>query len=290
MAPLFSTRIPDAQPQPVQDQAVLAAGVDDDLGARTSRIVPSSRLIRDADGAVALEQHVEHARAFVDVDAVLARVVEHHLVELAAHHLPGLRALVRLVVPEVERRRQLAVRVDELHAVLLDEVALLHLRQHVEPLQHPVGLGNQRLADVKARKLLALEQLRRDSPAGRAAWRPWSRPARRRSRRRPGSGCRPDVAHAIMPSAHVLHDEAAGLHLESRQRARLDRPGPARSGRAPRAARCATSWPIAGRSATCGGQLRSRRPATASRRACDTVDRNSTTSGKRRTTASMPPG
>ena len=66
--------------------------------------------------------------------------------------LPGLRALVRLVVPEVERRRQLAVGADELHAVLLDEVAGLHLRQHAEPLQHPVGLGDQRLADVEARE------------------------------------------------------------------------------------------------------------------------------------------
>ena len=51
----------------------------------------------------------------------IQRVVEHHLVELAANDLPGLRALVRLVVPEVERRRLLARRVDELDAVLLDE-------------------------------------------------------------------------------------------------------------------------------------------------------------------------
>ena len=102
--------------------------------------------------------------AFVRVHAVLARVVEHHLVELAADDLPGLRALVRLVVPEVERRRQLAARIDELDAVLLDEVAPLHLRQHVEPLEHPVGLRNQRLADVKARELLALEEPDSDAP------------------------------------------------------------------------------------------------------------------------------
>ena len=160
-------------------QPVLAAGIDDDLRAHLAERAVLV-LDRDADGAVALEEHVEHAHAFVDVDAVLAGVVEHHLVELAAHHLPGLRALVRLVVPEVERRRQLAVRVDELHAVLLDEVALLHLRQHVEPLQHPVGLRDQRLADVEARKVLALEQLARGSPAGRAAWRRSSRRDRRR--------------------------------------------------------------------------------------------------------------
>jgi len=74
---------------------------------------------------------------------MLAGVVEHHVIEFAAHDLPGLRAFVRLVVPEIERRRQLAVGIDELHAVLLDEVALLHLLEHVEPLQHPVGLGDQ---------------------------------------------------------------------------------------------------------------------------------------------------
>ena len=116
------------------------------------------RCTRDADRALALEEHLQHAHALVHLDAVLARVVEHHLVELAAHDLPGLRALVRLVVPEVERRRQLAARVDELHAVLLDEVALLHLVQHAEPLEHPVGLGDQRLADVEAREALALEE------------------------------------------------------------------------------------------------------------------------------------
>jgi hypothetical protein len=112
--------------------------------------------------------------ALVCVDAVLARVVQHHPVELAADDLPRLRALVRLVVPEVERRREFAARVHELHAVLLDEVASLHLRQHVQPLQHPVGFRNQRFADVKTRKALALEQpdanavLREDRGNGRS--------------------------------------------------------------------------------------------------------------------------
>ena len=50
-------------------------------------------------------EHGVHAHALVGVDAVLARVLEQHVVELAAHHLPGLRALVRFVVPEVEGRR-----------------------------------------------------------------------------------------------------------------------------------------------------------------------------------------
>ena len=69
-----------------------------------SCLIANCRLARSP-----VEQHLDDVHAVVGVDAVLARVVEHHLVELAAHDLPGLRALVRLVVPEVERRRQLAV-------------------------------------------------------------------------------------------------------------------------------------------------------------------------------------
>jgi hypothetical protein len=87
------------------------------------------------------------------------RILEHQLVELAAHHLPRLRALVRLVVPEVKGRRLLARRVHELHAVFPGEVALLHLRQHVEPLEHPVRLRDQRFADMKPGKPFTFEQL-----------------------------------------------------------------------------------------------------------------------------------
>ena len=76
--------------------------------ARTSRSAAVLGLDAHADGPVALEQHLQHARAFVDVDAMLAGIVEHQVVELAAAHLPGLRRFVRLVVDEVERLRQLA--------------------------------------------------------------------------------------------------------------------------------------------------------------------------------------
>ncbi len=81
-----------------------------------------------------------------------------------------------LVVPEVERRRLLAGGVDELHAVLLDDVALLHLRQHVEPLEDPVGLRNRRFADVEARKAFAFED--RDPEALLRKQRCGSRPGR----------------------------------------------------------------------------------------------------------------
>ena len=75
------------------------------------------------DGPIPIEQYFEDTYAFVHIDTVLAGVVEHHLVELTAHHLPGLLALVRFVVPEIERRRLLSLRVHELHAVFPDKRA-----------------------------------------------------------------------------------------------------------------------------------------------------------------------
>src|SRR5207249_9614377 len=64
---------------------------------------------------------------------------------------------------EVKRLGQLALLANELNAVLFDEPASPHLGQHVEALENPVGLGNERLADVKAREALALEQLNLDA-------------------------------------------------------------------------------------------------------------------------------
>ena len=40
---------------------------------------------------------------------MFAGVIEHHLVELASQHLPGLRTLVRLVLHEVERFGKLSL-------------------------------------------------------------------------------------------------------------------------------------------------------------------------------------
>src|SRR5205814_3117945 len=83
---------------------------------------------------------------------------QHELIEFAAADLPSLRRFVRPVIEEVERLRQLAVLVHELDAVFLDEVAALHFFEHAEPLEHVVGLRDERLADMEARVLLALEK------------------------------------------------------------------------------------------------------------------------------------
>jgi hypothetical protein len=65
--------------------------------------------------------------------------------------------LVRVAVVEEERLALPPARADELHAVLLDEVGVPQLRQHAEPLEDPVGLGHERLADVEAGELRPLD-------------------------------------------------------------------------------------------------------------------------------------
>src|SRR4051812_21470613 len=42
-------------------------------------------------------------------------------------------------------------------------MALLHLLQHADPLQHPVGFGDERFADMESREAFAFEQS--DAPA-----------------------------------------------------------------------------------------------------------------------------
>src|SRR5262245_6346083 len=73
---------------------------------------------------------------------------------------------MRLVIPEIERRGEFAVRIDELNAVLLHEVAFLHLGEHVQTFENPVGFRNQRFADVEAWELLTLEQFDRTALLG----------------------------------------------------------------------------------------------------------------------------
>ena len=103
--------------------------------------------------------------------------------------------------------------VDELHPVLLHEVAGLHLRQHVEALEDPVGLGNQRLADVETRKALASEQLQscppRSPDSPRAAW---ERLAERRQVQ-PVLGCQSEFCgKALRGVMHRQHMNLADAH------------------------------------------------------------------------------
>src|SRR5206468_2497032 len=111
--PLVQHRVPQARLEPVLEQRALAAGVHDHLRAH---LFGQAAFLLDADaaGTAAVEEHVEDAGALVNLNAVLLGVAEHEQVELATNDLPRLRALVRLVVPEVERRRLPAAGADKL--------------------------------------------------------------------------------------------------------------------------------------------------------------------------------
>ena len=157
---LLQLRVPLAQSKSIDDQRALAAGVDHHLRPHFA-LGAVFGLHANADRTGAFEQHLNHAGPFAHLHAVVAGMVERKLVELAAPHLPGLARFVRLVVLEVERFAEPALLVDELHAVLLDEVAAFHLGEQPGALEREVRVGDHRFADVEARKVFALEQLDR---------------------------------------------------------------------------------------------------------------------------------
>ena len=110
----------------------------------------------------------DHPSAFLDqlrdrgffphLDPFFPRVVEKEFIEFRAQHLPGLRhALPVVAIEEVEGLRDLAVRLHERDAIFFNECRCLQFRDHADPFQRLIGERNQRLADVIAWKLLALE-------------------------------------------------------------------------------------------------------------------------------------
>ncbi len=149
--------VPVAESQAAADHGSLAAGIDDDLGTDfVLRAVFAGEF--HADGPLPFPQDFEDADPLVHLHAVLAGVVEHHLVEFTAEDLPGLRAFVRLVVVEIKGLRKPAALADELDAVLFYEGAAAHFFEHVEPLEDPICLGDEGFADVKSREVVALEE------------------------------------------------------------------------------------------------------------------------------------
>ena len=61
------------------------------IGARNSTTSPAFRLRADADDPVAFAQQFLHRDFLDDLRALRPGVVQQHLVELRAQHLPGLR-------------------------------------------------------------------------------------------------------------------------------------------------------------------------------------------------------
>ena len=165
-----------------REQRITAGGVDDDLGADLAALLAVLDVGAHADDARSFHQDVADGDALPHFDALLARVVEQHRVELGAPDLPGLRTLVFDGLKEIERLRHLARDRDELHAVLLRARRLAQPVDHTEAIQREPRVRNQRFADVIPRHRLAIERAAHDGRTRRAAPRRSSRPARRRSR------------------------------------------------------------------------------------------------------------
>ncbi len=128
------------------------------MGARYSVTSPSLVCARDADDAVAFPDQFRDRRFLPDFRALCAGVVEQHLVELGAQHLPGLRdGLAVVAVEKIKRQARAARGRNELHAVFLHERGFFHPVHQAEPLQRLVGEGQQRFADVVAGKFLPFQ-------------------------------------------------------------------------------------------------------------------------------------
>lgn len=112
----------------------------------------------DAHDSTILADEIRDSYALTYVRPVFPGIFQEHGIESAAHHLPGLCRLVLEVLKEAERGGGLAVGGHELNRVFLDEVRSLHLLDHSDPLEREVTIGQQRFADVVARKRFLLQQ------------------------------------------------------------------------------------------------------------------------------------
>ena len=178
---LVEIRIAHAPAALVGGEGFLARAIERDR--RADFVGAAGLAIRglDADDLLAVHEQAVDRRFLAHFGAFLAGVVEQHLVELRAQHLPGLRdGFAVVAVEEIERLRALPVRLHEGDAVFLHEVRRLHLRDHPDALQRAEGERNERFADVVARKFLALEHEHAMAVFGENGGRRRSRRGRRR--------------------------------------------------------------------------------------------------------------
>jgi hypothetical protein len=147
-----------------RQEAQPARGVDHGKGAhRAPELVRTGDVERHAPG---VEGHVHHPVLLVHLGPLLRGVPEQQVVEPLARHLPGLR------VGDLGRGREVGVALHaavaraEAGAPLAGEPRGHHLAAAPELLEEFVAGGEQRLADVEARKAVALEDRHPPPPAG----------------------------------------------------------------------------------------------------------------------------
>ena len=154
---LVQIRVAHPPPALIRRESFLARAIEDDPRPHFVGLARGAIRGLDTDHLFALHQQPVHRRLFAHFGAFLPGIVQQHLVKLRAQHLPALRDRLTVVAREkVEGLRAPAIWLNECHAVLLHEVRSLHLRDHPDALQRPVGKRDQRLADVIARKFLPL--------------------------------------------------------------------------------------------------------------------------------------
>ncbi len=131
------------------------------MGARISldfkRLAGLGHDFHAGDRAVFTDQ-IADGGLFTHLGALLAGIIEKHLIELAAQHLPGRSGFVFQMLEEVKRQRGAPMRAYKLDTVFPGECRRFHALENSKALERKVTVGKQRLADVIARKLLLLEQ------------------------------------------------------------------------------------------------------------------------------------
>ncbi len=149
-------RVDPAEAERPADEAGLAAGVHDVPGLEP--LLPPV-FVREAhaDGAVAFEQHAQHAAPLADLGSRRRGVLEEHLVEGRPPHLVGvgkvLVGLAEVPAPGLGRGAP-----DHRGAPLLEVALGLEPGEHAQRVQDGHRRGEQRLADVVAGKPLPFQE------------------------------------------------------------------------------------------------------------------------------------
>ncbi len=111
------------------EKRVAAAGVDGDGRVKLAIYAAFVDGFHACDGAIWADR-LARGDLFDHLRALFARVVEQHLVQLAAQHLPGLRGLMLQVGVKIKRLGGAAVFAHKLDAELFHEMRLLDFVQH----------------------------------------------------------------------------------------------------------------------------------------------------------------
>ncbi len=133
----FEDWIPLTKSQSVQQERTLSASVDDHIGKDGS--VGFVDLHTNAFRSIAVEKDFGDSCTFDDFNAMISGVLKEDLVKLGTKDLPGLAAIVWVMVAKVEGLGQLSEFRNKLHAPLFYESTPLHLGKHVQASKWFVG-------------------------------------------------------------------------------------------------------------------------------------------------------